>query len=353
MPADPAIAARDAASHSPDGWVPPVFVITHEFHPRHGGIATFTEGIARAAAARGLDVEVWAQAAPADAEKPWPFRLRRLPLKGTHDLTCLLPLMREFFVQRRRLRDAIVYLPEPGPMLALMWLQGIPSCLPRRLVLTFHGSEILRFHRRIVIRRLTRRLIDHALCVSVLTGYTGDLLCRCFPTAAPKVVITPGAVRSDLAASPAPAPAASPADRLVILTVARLHPRKGQLAVLEALQSLPAEQRGRIEYRLVGSHHKRHYEQRLRATAARSGFIVRFLGDVPDEDLHRCYAEADIFALTSMDHGDSVEGFGLVYLEAGAHGLPVVAHAVGGVPEAVTHDVTGLLVPPDDRPALT
>jgi phosphatidylinositol alpha-1,6-mannosyltransferase len=62
---------------------------------------------------------------------------------------------------------------------------------------------------------------------------------------------------------------------------------------------------------------------------------VRFLGNLPDAELDRVYAQADVFALTSIDHGHSVEGFGLVYLEASAHGLPVVAHRVGGVAEAV------------------
>jgi glycosyltransferase involved in cell wall biosynthesis len=57
--------------------------------------------------------------------------------------------------------------------------------------------------------------------------------------------------------------------------------------------------------------------------------------------------------MTSINHESSVEGFGLVYLEASAHGLPVVAHAVGGVPEAVVDGVTGLLVPPVNLPALT
>ena len=57
--------------------------------------------------------------------------------------------------------------------------------------------------------------------------------------------------------------------------------------------------------------------------------------------------------MTSINHGLSVEGFGLVYLEAAAHGLPVVAHAVGGVGEAVIDGTTGLLVPPDQPTALT
>jgi glycosyltransferase involved in cell wall biosynthesis len=58
------------------------------------------------------------------------------------------------------------------------------------------------------------------------------------------------------------------------------------------------------------------------------------------------YDRSDIFAMTSVNHGYSVEGFGLVYLEAAAHGLPIVAHKIGGVPEAVQDGETGLLVPP-------
>jgi phosphatidylinositol alpha-1,6-mannosyltransferase len=91
----------------------------------------------------------------------------------------------------------------------------------------------------------------------------------------------------------------------------------------------------------------------LRAEAARSGLRVTFLGDVPDAELPAVYAGADVFALTSIQHGHSVEGFGLVYLEASAQGLPVVAHAVGGVAEAVAQDRTGLLVPPDRPEELT
>ena len=331
----------------------PVFLITHEFHPRYGGIATFAEEIARAAAQLGYDLEVWAQAMPPGAsEQSWPFRLRRLPLKGTHDLGCLVRLMRELFRHRRRLRHAILYLPEPGPMRALMALQFIGGCRPARLVLTFHGSEILRFHQNPLARLLARRLIRRAHRISVLTGYTRQLLCSRFPEAAPKTFLTPGALRSDLAPPPA-RPAPAPGAPIVVLTVGRLHPRKGQLHIIEALQALPPAQRSRVEYWLVGGNSKENYEGRLREAALRSDLTVRFLGNAPDEELDRIYARADVFAMTSINHRQSVEGFGLVYLEAAAHGLPVVAHAVGGVPEAVVDGVTGLLVPPADQPALT
>lgn len=330
-----------------------VFLITHEFHPRHGGIATFTEEIARAAMRQGYDMEVWAPAAPAAAEKPWPFRLRRLPLKGTHGPACLLSLMRELIAHRRRLRDAIVYLPEPGPILAMMFLQFIPAFRPRHLVLTFYGSELLRFHRNPLTRLLVRRLIRRAVRVSVMTGYVHDLLFHRHPEAAAKVVFTPGALRSDFLPRSPMKTTATRGERMVILTVARLHPRKGQLFVIEALDALPPEVRERIEYWLVGGNGKENYEARLREAAGRRGLAVRFFGDVPVDELNRLYAQADIFALTSVRRRNSVEAYGLVYLEAGAHGLPVVGHSVGGVAEAVADGVTGLLVPPGDRPALT
>jgi phosphatidyl-myo-inositol dimannoside synthase len=332
-----------AASH-------PVFLITHEFYPKRGGIATFAEEIARASASLGYDVEVWAQSAPTASEKAdWPFRLRRLPLKGSHDLTCQLQLARELVRHRRQLRYATVYLPEPGPMMSMMLLQFFHAFRPKRLVLTFHGSEILKFARSPMRRWLAGHLIRRATRVSTLSNYTQELLLGHFPEAAEKIFLTPGALRSDFVVVP-PKPAA-PKEKIVVLTVGRLHPRKGQMLTLQALQMLPAEVRSRLEYWVVGAQSKGNYEEQLRATASEQpDLTVRFFGNLPDEELASVYDRADIFAMTSVNLDHSVEGFGLVYLEAAAHGLPVVAHDVGGVAEAVVDGKTGLLVPPH-RPA--
>jgi len=224
---------------------------------------------------------------------------------------------------------------------------------PRRLLLTFHGSEILRFHGRPLTRRLALGLIRHATAVSVLTDYTRRLLTERFPEARDKILLTPGAPRADFAAAARHAAPRAPRDRLAVLTVGRLHPRKGQLETLEALLALPPAARARIEHWIAGSAVRSDYEQRLRAAAARADFPVKFFGDLPDADLAALYAQADVFALTSVEHGHSVEGFGLVYLEAAAHGLPAVAHATGGVAEAVLDGETGLLVPPGEPARLT
>ena len=328
----------------------PVFLITHEFYPVRGGIATFTEEIARASAMLGYNIEVWAQSAPPATERTdWPFRLRRLPLKGSHDLWCQVRLGRELIRHRRDLRYATVYLPEPGPMMTMMLLQFFQAFRPRRLVLTFHGSEILKFARSPVRRWLAGQLIRRATRISTLTNYTQELLLAHFPGAADKICLTPGALRSDFAAVP-PKPD-SPRKKIIVLTVGRLHPRKGQLLTLQALQMLTPAVRARLEYWVVGGQSKGNYEARLRAAAAeKPDLSVRFFGNIPDEELSDLYDRADIFAMTSVNLEHSVEGFGLVYLEAAAHGLPVIAHDVGGVSEAVMQGVTGLLVPPH-RPA--
>ncbi len=340
---------NDSGPHS-------VFIITHEFFPKRGGIATFTEEVARAGAALGHSIEVWAQSAEGHPEKVWPFTLRRLPLAGSHNFACRLKLIVWLIRERRRLRYATVYLPEPGPMLALMSLLPLRTFRPRRIVLTFHGSEILRFHADPVTRWLTRRLIRHAFRISTLTHYTKNLLCERFPEADAKTFLTPGALRADFAVasrSPAAAAVAEALGKVIVLTVGRIHPRKGQLLTLQALQALPPGLAERVEYWIAGSANKGGYAKTLRKAAKRPGPSVRFFGNVADDELERVYARADIFALTSIDFGHSVEGFGLVYLEASAHGLPVVAHRVGGVAEAVVEGETGLLVAPQHPSALT
>ena len=157
-----------------------------------------------------------------------------------------------------------------------------------------------------------------------------------------------------------PSPAARPGPP-VLLTVARLISRKGIDTVLRALPPL-LKLAPSLEYWIVGNGPARPALENL-ARDLRIVSAVRFLSQermpISDSELPDIYRRASIFVLPareefqSAERSPSVEGFGIVYLEASASGLPVVAARSRGASEAVREGQTGLLVPPDDPAALT
>ena len=329
-----------------------VIFITHEFFPRMGGIATFTLEMARAAQSQGHRVEVWAPRTNQPEDTKWPFPVERLPLKGTHDYACLYNISQEIITRRRTLRRACVYLPEPGPIAAMMYLQFFRAFRPRELILTFHGSEIIKFAQHPYRRFLLRRLLRHTSKVSCVSHYTRDLLLKSFPCAEDRVFLTPCALPSLWRKNLSPPNrqsqnSDSEKETLHLLTVGRLHPRKGQHYILDALARLPLALQQKVKYTLVGDGKRKGYKRKLREAAGQTATTVEFVGSVSDDTLQSIYRSADLFAMTSAPHWRSVEGFGLVYLEAASHGLPVLGHRIGGVPDAVIDGETGLLVTPD------
>lgn len=136
-----------------------------------------------------------------------------------------------------------------------------------------------------------------------------------------------------------------PSDGATILCVARQYPRKHVADLLRALtlvrQSVP-----QVHTIIVGDGPE---HAALRALAAQLGLgnTARFTGALPDDELMRMYRQADVFCLPSVQ-----EGFGIVFLEAMASGLPVVATSAAAIPEVVPQWQAGMLVPPGDINAL-
>lgn len=132
-------------------------------------------------------------------------------------------------------------------------------------------------------------------------------------------------------------------DRPVVLCVSRLTPRKGQDRLIDALPQLHRRFGARLL--LVGGGS---YESRLRRRARRRGVEdhVVFAGRVSDGLLPAYYAAADVFAMPvrSRWFGVEEEGFGVVFVEAAAAGLPMVVGDSGGSGEAVENRVTGYLI---------
>src|SRR5262249_28770373 len=136
----------------------------------------------------------------------------------------------------------------------------------------------------------------------------------------------------------------------LFLTVARLIPRKGIDTVLRALATVVLSV-PRVAYCIVGEGPE---EARLKTLVNDYGLTphVIFAGALEFGALAAAYRAADVFVMTPRESGHSVEGFGIVYLEAGAFGLPVIGSRSGGVPDAIIDGETGLLVEPDDAEGL-
>jgi phosphatidyl-myo-inositol dimannoside synthase len=133
----------------------------------------------------------------------------------------------------------------------------------------------------------------------------------------------------------------------VLITVARLTRRKGHSVTAAALAALSKQLRKRLTWLIVGPDGEADYVEALQRDLDSADCDIRRLGVLSDADIRDLYGASDFFCLTGVpDSSGKVEGFGLVYLEAAAAGLPSVATRVGGVADAVLADLTGILVEP-------
>ncbi len=131
--------------------------------------------------------------------------------------------------------------------------------------------------------------------------------------------------------------------------------RKSQLTLIQAAAQLPEAVRQRLCFVLAGTSSGLNdaYVRAMHAAAKEAGPAqVITPGRLSDDEVKALYRTSTAFCLPGATDRIEVEGFGLVFLEAAAQGLPAIAGAVGGVPEVVRDGDTGLLVPPDNTGGL-
>jgi phosphatidyl-myo-inositol dimannoside synthase len=136
----------------------------------------------------------------------------------------------------------------------------------------------------------------------------------------------------------------------LVLSVSRLVPRKGMDTLIKAAARLRAEGKHPSLTVAIAGHGRD--KPRLEHLIRKTGAPVRLLGRISAPDLPGLYACADAFALCCRSRwgGLEQEGFGIVFLEAAAAGIPSIAGDTGGSAEAVVHQQTGLVIPnPDDE----
>ncbi len=240
--------------------------------------------------------------------------------------------------------DLIHCLVEPYAPMAALAAWGKP------LIITAHGSySPLSIQRRLIgpLFRWAHRRADAIICVS---GFTASRLRPLLPDA-PITVIRNGVHWQEFAKS-APAPPIK--SRPLLIGVGAVKPRKGYDLVIEALPKVREKYPG-ARYVIIGNTDwQPEYVESLLERARELGVddAVELAGRVSAETLRGYYHHADLFVMTPVEAGKKFEGFGLVYLEAGAAGLPVIGTYGSGAEDAIEHGVNGLLVPPGDPQAL-
>lgn len=241
-----------------------------------------------------------------------------------------------------RSRPDLLHVNWPFPHGLMAWpaskLLGIP------MVFSFHGGELLLAKKFPFVANILRWLLPMTSGVTANSSFTQGLIHKL--VASQSVTIVPYGLTIE--AKPAKVRQGSEVPRL--LFVGRLDERKGVRYLLEALPLILAEQQ--VQLRIVG---KGILEAELQDQCQKFGLdgVVDFLGFVTKEELAEEYASCDIFVLPAIvDSKGDTEGLGIVMIEALAHAKPVVATAVGGIPDVIAPEVTGKLVPEKNSRAL-
>lgn len=325
-------------------------IVTNDFPPRPGGIQAFLHSMALRLDPEQLVVyaSTWkrgkegAEATAAfDAEQPFTVVRDRA--------TMLLPsprVTRRAAALLRQHQCTSVWFGAAAP-LGLM-APALRKAGAERLIATTHGHEA-GWAQLPAARQLLRRIGEGTDTMTYLGEYTRARIASALtPEAAARMVQLPPGV-DEKTFHPGSGGAEVRArlgltDRPVVVCVSRLVPRKGQDTLIRALPAILAAEPETVLL-IVGDGPYRKDLQRL-AHEARVSESVRFTGPVKWEELPAHYGAGDVFAMPCRTRrgGLDVEGLGIVYLEASATGLPVIAGDSGGAPDAVLDGETGWVV---------
>ena len=348
-------------------------MVTHTY-PRSAGdpTAPFVESIAEAVARRGHDVDVVLPETPGLAPRevagvrPLPYRYaptQRLQTWGYGramderggvrlGMYALTPLV------AAALRRRVLGLLRTGSydVLHVHWvvpnavlLAGATRDVP--MVVTLHGSDISLSERSRLARLPARRALERA---GVVTAPSADLARRAASLGARpgSTRVVPYGVDTDVFSPERAVERASWRERLgvdersvLILAVGRLQEVKGFAYLVDAAAKVEG-----VSVAIAGGGDlKPELEERIRASHA----PVRLVGPLDRDSVADAFAAADLVAVPSVvDSKGRVDGLPNTLLEAMSSGRAVIASRVGGVPDAVEHDVNGLLVPQRDAAAL-
>ncbi|WP_283403314.1 glycosyltransferase family 4 protein [Halorubrum sp. DM2] len=326
-----------------------------DYKPNTGGISEHTDQIARELYAKGHTVTLIAPSmvGDEDIDTNRPFTIYRMP---NYPLILHLSLLLFPLWLSRKQKIDYIYCPTwfPTGLYSIM----ISKITVAESIIAVHGREVVYSDenlRKKLIQRLNSvqsLILRSASIVVTVSSYTKNKLVEIGVPAEKIHIIYNGVKPSDFETDeihPVIEREGLSSDN-ILLTVSRLESRKGHDTVIRALPNILKDQPD-TTYLIAGTGSEK---ESLRELAKEIGVYdhIFFLGYVPQEDLPKLYNSSDVFVMPARRDGDSVEGFGIVFLEANAAEKPVIGGRHGGITDAIQNGESGLLVEPEDEDEL-
>ncbi len=331
-----------------------VLILALKFPPASGGSGTYAYNLALGLHKKGYRVKVLA---PKYFGRPGndgntEFHVRRM-FFASPSFKSLRILFAAFyvFVERIRFRPDVIWTTSFSGCRALGWIVFLKAAL----IGTIHGGAI---HRRYpssspgrkIGDRLGMRFMKKARAIVTVSHeakkiFAGKIRHKEIIN---KIEVIYNAIDFDERTFISKKDALK--DKTVLVTVARLVTAKGQDNVIRLLPRL-AQRFPDLCYLIVGEGPERKNLEDL-IDSLRVRPYVHMTGYVDDRTLEICYGISDVFVLAGRWTPSFVEGFGIVFLEAGVRGLPVIGTKIGGIPEAIADGKTGLLAEHEDPESL-
>jgi len=318
-----------------------IVLMTHEYPPKRGGAGRYCEELVHASSKLGYSIEAWVPryASPKNDPKIKPH------LGETQSWVSSYKLFEKIKRNQNNFDPPnLLHIAESGCLRGMIRFGWLLKSLPA-LILTIHGTELIRFSRNPLEKALFKSLLKRANRIHVLSKFNQTELLKMLPNIKNQILVRPPAPARNLSGIESSHIKKKGAS-VKILCVARIHPRKGQDRLLEAIRALPTEKKQNLECAFIGPTVTKDFFEDLQKRSKNIGCKVSFYGDLSDKELNIHYQNSDFLALTSMPRNKSVEGFGIVCAEASSYGLPVLAHRIGGLEDAVLHGQTGFLTDP-------
>jgi phosphatidylinositol alpha-1,6-mannosyltransferase len=332
-----------------------ILIPAYDFKPLLGGVANYGHELA-VQFSRRARVHVLGRKLPGmeEFDKTLPYTITRIrtPQSG----------LLSFPLFARTLRRLIQHQP-PDAIFCPMWFPDAAACRwalgnsPIPYFVAAHGTEVFdnfigvkNSLKTLLVRRLEPKVFQQAEKIFPVSEYTRKAVLRAAPGNEDKAITVNNGVNAEMFRRAAPSSSLQakyqPHGERILLTVTRLHPYKGVDRMLESLPEILRSVPG-VRYLVVGVGPDL---PRLQEMTARLGLEARvsFLGRLTLPEILELYSLADLFVLLSREELPDVEGFGLVFLEAAACGLPSVGGRSGGIPEAVDEGKSGWLVDPSN-----